>query len=433
MPHPTAFLVSLAMALALVLAACGSDDDAGEAPIPSPTPTTPTATATPTATVTPTATPTATATVTPTATATLAPGLTIEVGPVRLTNLRLDPPSGVIAPRDQIRITADVESSFDGELRIFIAPLPDESLRCTSGGGNQAFTLGSGAYDRSIRPVDLRDGCPLPAEPVPVTGFEVRVFLPESNTRLGVASFDGDFTVDPALVALVDIDRARYRILSICQAISTVGLISENLLLEAVSPVSPHQIVGFQWWIDEGAVSGYHVQRGPNGEILEGEPDMLDTLGPGGVVTDETVLYSANDPNRTTPIPLRRAHARPSTACPQLTHHADAASDVTSFQGRWAHGVWQACPLPNAADGVELWLTDGGSLQVESTPSGLAATFIAFDGSELTLAGDGESSFVADGGILRGDLRMVPTDDPAARTQRVRFELSAGEVPCRSS
>ena len=413
-----AVLGGLVAVLTLVVAGCssGDDDEGGEAA------------ADPSPEATATASPVATATTPPTSTAIADSGVAIEVGPIRMTNVRYEPPGGAIGPQDEIRITAEVESSFDGELRIFIGPLsPSEGLlNCQLGDGNQAFERGSGSYDRAMRPVDIREGCPLPDEAVPISGFEVSVFV-LGQPALARVELPADFVIDPALAALVRIDGWQYRIVAeACQALSTVGLVSENLLLQSVFPLNPHPLVSFQWVLDEGGVSGYVVQRGPGGELLEGEPsDALDSTRAGGVVTDETVLFSEADPG--TAIRFIRAHARPAAlACPQLTQQFDAAAEP-GFGGRWGYGVFQACATEN---GLELWLSDGALLSAGITAGGLEASMRTFDGMELVFAGDGESSLSTTGGVLRGDLRMTPVE--GGTTQRVRFELSEDSVPCLS-
>lgn len=363
MQRRLAVLGGLVAVVALVVAGCssgGDDDDSAANPNAETT-----AIATPSPTATPTSPPTSTPTTPPTSTAIADSGVEIEVGPIRMTNVRYEPPGGAIGPQDEIRITPDVESSFDGELRVFIGPLsPSEGLlRCQASDGNQAFERGSGSYDRAMRPVDIREGCPLPDEAVPITGFEVSVFA-LGQPALARAELPAEFVIDPALAPLVRIDGWRYRIVAeACQTLSTVGLVSENLLLQSVLPLNPDQLVSFQWVLDEGGVSGYVVQRAPGGELLEGEPSAaLDSTRPGGVVTDETVLFSEADPG--TAVPFIRAHMRPAgLACPRLEQQLDADAEP-GFGGRWGYGVFQACPIE---DGVELWLSDGGLLSVRGS------------------------------------------------------------------
>lgn len=127
--------------------------------------------------------------------------LEIEVGAIRLTNIRFEPAEGVIAPREKIVITADVESSFDGELRVFIAPIGDEpsAFDCATVDGNQAFTLGTDRYERWMRPIDLREGCELPTDPVRIVGFEVRVFSLDDESSTIEGTLPANFRVDPSL------------------------------------------------------------------------------------------------------------------------------------------------------------------------------------------------------------------------------------------
>ena len=420
----------IALVSGLLLAAACSDDDDDVDPGA-----TPTASATEGATSEATA--TTPATTAPEATSEPMSDLEIEVGDIQLTNIRIDPPGGSIGPGDTIHVTADIESSFDGELRVFVAPLSDdpEAFRCMTSDGNQAFTLGSGTFERGFRPVEIREGCPLPSEAVTVTGLQVRVFELDDEGAGENGTLPVEITIDPALVALVDIDGWRYRPVSTCQVMHTVGLTGELSLLEAVSPRNPDPWVGFEWWLDEGA-TGYVVQRGPGGDVLEGVAGaVLETaLFEGRVSTDETVLYARDDEAESEPIALLRAHARAEGGCPHVTHHADASTDPSDFSGRWGYGVLEACTPAAGGDGdLDLWLSDGASLALRGSGDDVEATFVTREGEELALIAGAGSSVDASDVVISATLLMAPGGDASATPQRVAFELNVEDAPCRTS
>lgn len=61
--------------------------------------------------------------------------------------------------------------------------------------------MGPGAdrYDHGVRPVFLREGCPLPEAPVTITGLQVRVFPLDGSSPTVEGTLEADFTIDPAL------------------------------------------------------------------------------------------------------------------------------------------------------------------------------------------------------------------------------------------
>ncbi len=59
--------------------------------------------------------------------------------------------------------------------------------------------LGTDWYDRGVRPVFLREGCPLPEAPVALIGFQVRVFPLDGSSPTVEGTLEADFTIDPAL------------------------------------------------------------------------------------------------------------------------------------------------------------------------------------------------------------------------------------------
>ena len=420
------------LAALLLLAACSDDDEDAR---PAATATEGAATATATITTPPTTAPTIEPTPTPTLAAVAV--TEIEVGPFTLTDIRFDPPSGELAPRQAVRITAEVVSTFDRELRLYFRPIfgpttDDGRLHgCPGGDGNQVIAPGSNSYDRRVWPVDVTDFCPFDNVAVEITGFEVRGFDLDDESVAFTAAIPASFTVRPELANLVHIGGQRYRVLSACQALPTVGLVTENLLLEAASLNAAHPLVGFQWWIDQG-VTGYHVQRGPGGEVLEGAPDDFDGTSVPDVVISAGAVFAAGDVDRAAPIAILDAHQRPRSACPAVMHILDADADPDSGGGRWTYGVWQACLLPEG-ERVDLWLTDGGLLRVRTAMGGGSlATFIGFEGVELAPV-DGAASIVSlSPEFISGDLLVAPVDDAAPPMQRLRFDVTLSDAPCRT-
>jgi len=423
MPTAPARLLAIAFAALLLLAACSDDDDDSS----------PTATATDaggTATATITTPPTSTAEATPT----LEPGISVEVGPFALTNIRFDPPRGELPPRQAIRITAEVVSTFDRELRLYFSPIDDDGrgIGCPGSDGNQLIAPGNNSYDRRIRPVDVPPLCPLENVVVEIAGFEVSAFDLDDESVLFSASIPASFTVNPELAYLVDIDGERYRVLFACRGNPTVGLSTENLLLQAESPIAEHPLVSFQLWLDEGT-SGYVVQLGTRGEVLRGLAAALDGGSIAGVAFGEGAVSAegAGSAEGSSGIEVRHAHQRPEAPCQEVVHHLDSETELNEFVGRWAYGVLEACAVPDS-DGADLWLTDGGRLRV-SSPSGqrMAASFVGFDGVGLAI-GDGESMLESALEFVSADLSVAPVDDASAASQRLRFEVTYAEAPCRS-
>ena len=366
MPTALARMLAITFGALLLLAACGDDDSS---------PTTTAADAGGTATATITTPPTSTAE----ATATLEPGISAEVGPFSLTNMCFDPPRGELAPRDAIRITAEVVSTFDRELRLTFNAIGDDgsNIGCRGGDGNQLIAPGDNSYELRIRPDDVTVNCPLENVVLEIAGFEVSAFDLDDESVLFSASIPASFTVNPELANLVDIDGERYRVLFACRGNPTVALTTENLLLRAESPIAEHPLVSFQLWLDEGT-SGYIVQLGPRGEVLEGVTEALDGASIAGVAVGEGTVSADGGPN----IEVRHGHQRPEAPCQEVVHHLDAESEPGDVTGRWVYGVLRACDLSPAANGVTLWLTGGGTLFYVRANDGPDLVLIGRDGQQ---------------------------------------------------
>ena len=224
----------------------------------------------------------------------------------------------------------------------------------------------------------------------------------------------------------VSIGGLLYRVLFACTGNPTVGLVTENLLLEAESPTAEHRLVSCQVWFDEGA-TGYVVQLGVGGEVLEGTPSSLDGATIPNVASGGGSVAASDGE----PLEVVHAHQRPSRPCQEVVRHLDAATELGDVTGRWVYGVLQACDLRPAdrAIAAELWLTGGGRMFFVTANDGTLLVFAGPDREQWT-AGLNTGGTILDGDSFSGDETLTRADSTAP--QRVRFDLDLGEVPCRS-